>query len=334
MKTLAIIVPIYNEAANLPHLLARLDETAAGVEAAFPVKVSYIFVDDGSADDSFTLLAAHDFAGRGTRLLKLSRNFGKEAALSAGIDAAADMNSDAAVLMDADLQHPPEMVPEFVRLWLTKGADSVYAYKSNRHSSEGWLKAGLSKLFYWTINRQARYHIPADAGDFRLVSRRFMNALRALPESERFMKGLYGWIGFDQIGIPYTPAPRLHGTSSFNPIRLLSLTLDGLASFTTAPLRLMALSGLLVTFLSMIYGVYVVVQHLLFPAVPTGIASVLTLVAFFGGIQIAFLGLLGEYVGKSMLEAKKRPTYILAETVERQSLKNLDKAVAVVADCG
>ena len=317
MTTLCMILPLYNEAENLPDLLTRLDAMAAGVESRFAVAIAYVFVDDGSTDDGFHRLRSHDFGGRRVRLLQLSRNFGKEAALSAGIDTAVAMDAEAAVLMDADLQHPPEMVPEFVRLWLSEGADSVYAYKADRGQEEGWLKAALSRLFYWTINRQARYHIPPDAGDFRLVSRRFMTALRALPESERFMKGLYGWIGFRQVGLPYMPAARHRGASSFDAVGLVSLTLDALSSFTTGPLRLMALSGLVVTAASLLYGLYIVVEHFLFPSVPTGIASVLTLVAFFGGVQIAFIGLLGEYVGKSVLEAKKRPAYILAETVER-----------------
>lgn len=328
MKALAIIIPIYNEAPGLPDLLARLDQMATTVEAEFPVRISYIFVDDGSKDDSFARLTAHDFTPRAAHLLKLSRNFGKEAALSAGIDAAIAGGADAAVLMDADLQHPPEMVADFVRIWLGQGVDSVYAYKSGRQHSEGLAKAGMSWLFYRVINSNARYHIPADAGDFRLVSRRFMEALRALPESQRFMKGLYGWIGFQQVGLPYTPNARAHGISSFNPLRLLSLVLDGLTSFTTAPLRLMALIGLTIAALSILYGIYVVVQHFLFPGVPTGVASILTLVAFFGGVQIAFIGLLGEYVGKSVLEAKKRPTYVLEESIDRAEANKMVMGIA------
>lgn len=323
MKVLSIILPIYNEAAGLSEMLTRLDRMASAVEAEFSIKINYVLVDDGSADDSFARLSAHDFAPRAAQLLKLSRNFGKEAALSAGIDAAVTGGADAAVLMDADLQHPPEMVPEFVRLWLSRGVDSVYAYKSGRQHSEGLAKAGLSRLFYRVINSNMRYKLPAEAGDFRLVSRRFMEALRALPENQRFMKGLYGWIGFQQIGLPYTPAPRAHGSSSFSSLRLVSLALDGLTSFTTAPLRMMALGGLLIAVLSTFYGFYVMVQHFLFPGVPTGIASVLTLVSFFGGVQIAFIGLVGEYVGKSVLEAKKRPAYVLEENISRSEVNEM-----------
>jgi glycosyltransferase involved in cell wall biosynthesis len=315
-KTLCIIIPVYNEAEGLPDLLDRLNTIAGQLSKEFALEVGYIFIDDGSSDDSFALLKKHDFGPRPVRLLQFSRNFGKEAALSAGIDAAE--YADAAVLMDADLQHPPEMIVDFVRIWLTEGADSVYAYKASRRASEGLMKAAFARLFFWAINRDLRYEIPPGAGDFRLINHRFMTALRSLPESDRFMKGLYGWVGFRQRGLPLDPPPRTRGTSSFNPLRLLTMTLDAFTSFTTTPLRLMALAGIAIAILSMVYGIYVVLQHFFFPSVPTGIASILALIAFFGGVQMIFLGLLGEYVGKSVLEAKKRPPYILAEDISRK----------------
>ncbi|PSJ54258.1 glycosyltransferase family 2 protein [Pseudaminobacter soli (ex Li et al. 2025)] len=322
-KTLSIIIPVYNEAEGLPHLLDRLNSIADRISAEFALDVGYIFIDDGSSDDSFALLNAHDFGTRSVRLLQFSRNFGKEAALSAGIDAAD--STDAAVLMDADLQHPPELILDFVRVWLTTGVDSVYAYKASRRSSEGLMKAAFARLFFWTINRDLRYEIPPGAGDFRLINRRFMTALRSLPESDRFMKGLYGWVGFRQSGLPLDPPPRTSGRSSFNPLRLLTMTLDAFTSFTTTPLRLMALAGIAIAVLSIGYGIYVVIQHFFFPGVPTGIASVLALISFFGGMQMIFLGLLGEYVGKAVLEAKKRPPYILAEDISRKGEPGADR---------
>lgn len=315
-KTLCIIIPVFNEAGGLPSLLDRLDSIATDISTEFALAIHYIFVDDGSSDDSFALLKAYDFGARPVRLLQFSRNFGKEAALSAGIDAAD--YADAAVLMDADLQHPPEMIAAFVRIWLTDEADSVYAYKINRRESEGLLKDALSKVFFWMINRDLRYEIPPGAGDFRLINRRFMKALHSLPESDRFMKGLYGWVGFRQTGIPLEPPPRIQGKSSYHPLRLMLMTLDAITSFTTAPLRLMAMAGFIIATVSAVYGIYVVVQHFLFPAVPTGIVSVLALTTFFGGVQMLFLGILGEYVGKSVLEAKKRPPYIVAEDISRK----------------
>ncbi|MCX7303552.1 MAG: glycosyltransferase family 2 protein [Hyphomicrobiales bacterium] len=315
-KTLCIVIPFRDEAEVLPDLLEHLEPVAASISEEFKVTVNYIFVDDGSIDGSFDILKAHNFGPRSVRLLQFSRNFGKEAALSAGIDVAG--TADAAVLMDADLQHPPEMIPEFVRIWQTVGADSVYAYKPSRLTSEGFVRAAGSKLFFWVINHNLRYQIPPGAGDFRLINSRFIKALRSLPESDRFMKGLYGWVGFRQIGLPLDPPPRKRGKSSFNPLHLLSMTLDAITSFSTTPLHLMAMAGIAIAMFSACYGFYVIVEHFLFPGVSNGIASVLALIAFFGGVQMIFLGLLGQYIGKSVLEAKKRPIYILAEDISRE----------------
>lgn len=322
-KNLCIIVPVYNEAAGLPELLERLGSIADGIAAEFALAIEFIFIDDGSSDDSFALLKAHDFGPRPVRLLRFSRNFGKEAALSAGIDVAHD--ADAAVLMDADLQHPPEMISEFVRIWQTEGVDSVYAYKVDRRTSEGSMKAVLSQIFFWVINRDQRYQIRPGAGDFRLINKPFMNALRSLPENDRFMKGLYGWVGFRQFGIPLDPPQRLRGTSKYTSLRLLLMSLGAITSFSTTPLRLMALTGTVIATISLVYGTYIVVQHFLFPAVPVGVTSVLVLIAFFGGVQLMFLGLVGEYIGKSVLEAKRRPIYILAEDIRHEELHDADR---------
>nr|WP_298104629.1 glycosyltransferase family 2 protein [uncultured Shinella sp.] len=313
MSTIAIVVPIYNEADNLAALVERLNLIAARLLDEHGVTTSYVFIDDGSRDGSFDLLARTDFQGRTVRLLQFSRNFGKEAALSAGIEAALEV--DAVVMMDADLQHPPELVLDLVRIWRAEGIDSVYAYKEDRRASEGWLKSALTGGFYWIINRGTRFDITQNAGDFRLISRRFADALRRLPESERFMKGLYGWVGFQQRGVPMTPPPRQHGVSSFNAWRLVALSFDAMTSFTTAPLRLMGVAGLVIAGLSALYGLYIVIERLFFMSGGIGISSVLALVSFFGGIQMIFLGLLGEYIGKTVLEAKRRPAYLLAQDV-------------------
>jgi len=322
-RTLCIIIPVYNEAEGLADLLAKLNVIADRTATEFGIAIEFIFIDDGSSDDSFTLLKAQDFGSRPVRLLRFSRNFGKEAALSAGIDAALD--ADAAILMDADLQHPPEMIADFVRIWQTEGVDSVYAYKANRRASEGLMKAALSHMFFWVINRDLPYKIPPGAGDFRLINRPFMDALRSLPETDRFMKGLYGWVGFRQTGIPLDPPPRLRGASNYNPLRLLLMSLGAITSFSTTPLRLMALVGTVIAAISLIYGSYIVTQHFLFPTVPVGVVSILVLITFFGGAQLMFLGLLGEYIGKSVLESKKRPIYILAEDVIRKESGRADR---------
>lgn len=311
MTSLSIVVPVYNEAENLPLLIERMNAIATRLRAERDFAVDYVFIDDGSRDGSFELLQRLDYDGQPVRLLKFSRNFGKEAALSAGIDAATA--SDAVILMDADLQHPPELVLEMVRIWMEEKVDTVFTYKESRRASEGLPKAALTKGFFWIMNRGARFTITANAGDFRLINRRYADALRKLPESERFMKGLYGWVGFAQRGIPLTPPPRQHGVSSFNAVRLLAMSFDAMTSFTTAPLRLLALAGLIIACVSLLYGLYIIVERLFFPSGGAGIASILTLISFFGGVQMVFLGVIGEYIGKIVLEAKRRPCYILAE---------------------
>ncbi|TPW31592.1 glycosyltransferase family 2 protein [Martelella alba] len=308
---LSIVVPVYNEAPNLANLIARLNMLSEKLRQAHGLDISYIFVDDGSRDDSYAVLTSLDFQGNPARILQFSRNFGKEAALSAGIDAS--VGADATIFMDADLQHPPELVVEMVEIWLRDDVDSVYTYKSDRLASEGLARSVFSRMFYKTMNRGGRYQLVEGAGDFRLVNRRFADALRRLPESERFMKGLYAWVGFTQRGIPLTPPPREHGVSSFNTLKLLTMSFDALTSFTTAPLRLMALTGVCIALLSGLYGIYIVLERLFFESSGIGISSILTLVSFFGGVQMIFLGLLGEYVGKAVLEAKRRPCYLIAE---------------------
>ena len=310
-QTLSIVVPVYNEAENLAELVARLNMLADKLRQKHCLKVSYIFVDDGSRDNSFSVLSNLDFEGTPARLLQFSRNFGKEAALSAGLDLAVE--ADATIFMDADLQHPPELVLEMVEIWLQDKVDSVYTYKHQRRASEGLLRSVFSEVFYRTMNFGARYQLVDGAGDFRLINRRFADALRSLPESERFMKGLYAWVGFKQRAIPLVPPPRENGVSNFNVLSLLTLSFDALTSFTTAPLRLMTIVGLCIALMSGFYGLYIVIERLVFESSGIGISSILTLIAFFGGVQIVFLGLLGEYVGKAVLEAKRRPCYIIAE---------------------
>lgn len=313
MGRIDFVVPIFNEEENIGLLIERMNAAADRIQADFELDVTYIFVDDGSEDNSLSRIEQEDFGSRQVLLRQFSRNFGKEAAISAGIEAAND--SEAVVLMDSDLQHPPELAIELVRKWRETGADSVYAYKSDRRSSEGRLKDLLSKMFFRIINLNSRFSIRENAGDFRLINRKVMNALKQLPESERFMKGLYGWVGFRQEGIPFEPARRQHGTSSFRLTSLLLLTLDALTSFSVTPLRIMGLSGLLIAFLSVFYGIFIVAERLLTGTDSGGISSILALIAFFGGVQMVFLAMLGEYVGKAVLEAKRRPPFIVARDI-------------------
>lgn len=310
MDTVTLIVPCYNEEAVLGTLLTRLEETLPRIAEEAKVSFELVFVDDGSRDRTSDILQDLRFAWP-SRLLILSRNFGKEAALTAGLDAA---QGDAIIFMDADLQHPPERIATMIEKW-REGYDVVYYYKKSR-LGEASGSGSSARLFYWLINLGARVDIPPNAGDFRLLDRRVAEALRQLPERERFLKGLYAWVGFNQLGLPFDVPERADGgPSRFNSARLLGLAIDGLTSFSVAPIRLMALFGFAISILSVLYMIWIVTETLLLGSPFSGFASIVVLVVFFGGVQLVCLGLIGEYVGKTLLEAKQRPTYVLKESV-------------------
>ncbi|MCR9085820.1 MAG: glycosyltransferase family 2 protein [Rhodobacteraceae bacterium] len=310
MDRVTLIIPCYNEEPVLNALVASLEETLPKFAADANVSFELVFVDDGSRDRTSDILRNLRFAWP-SRLLVLSRNFGKEAALTAGLDAA---HGDAIIFMDADLQHPPERIATMIEKW-REGYDVVYYYKKSR-LGEASGSGSSARLFYWLINLGARVDIPPNAGDFRLLDRRVAEALRQLPERERFLKGLYAWVGFNQLGLPFDVPERADGgPSRFNSARLLGLAIDGLTSFSVAPIRLMALFGFAISILSVLYMIWIVTETLLLGSPFSGFASIVVLVVFFGGVQLVCLGLIGEYVGKTLLEAKQRPTYVLKESV-------------------
>jgi glycosyltransferase involved in cell wall biosynthesis len=325
VKTVAIVVPVYNEEEGLPHFYATISETCHALSKAHSVKFSLVFVDDGSRDKSADVVAGFKASDADVTLLSLSRNFGKEAAVSAGLAAAQD--HDATIIMDADLQHPPELLAVFIRHWLDDGMDVVYAYKENR-SDEGLGKSLFSMAFYRLINSGNRYQIPPNAGDFRLMNRAAVRALLAMPENERFMKGLYAWIGFKQLGVPFLPPKRAAGKTSFAPLQLILLSMDGLTSFSVAPLRFMAVFGFGISMFSFLYLAFILFERLILGQEIPGFASVITLVAFFGGVQLICLGIIGEYIGKTLIEAKGRPQYIVANRVDIPALSPLPKKSA------
>lgn len=310
MTLISLVLPCYNEASILDNLSERLNKVLPEIATTLDVSFELIFVDDGSrdkTDDGLKSLAFHWPA----RLLVLSRNFGKEAALTAGLDAA---QGDAVIFMDADLQHPPELISDLITTW-RQDHDVVYFYKRDR-ASEGKGRSRSAGLFYWLINLGARTPIPQNAGDFRLLDRTVVDALRRLPERERFLKGLYAWVGFRQIGLPFDIDERHgDGESSFTSFRLFELALDGLTSFTVAPIRLISLFGMFVSTASVFYLLWILGERVFFGSPFSGFASIVVLVVFFGGMQLLCLGMIGEYVGKALLEAKQRPTYLLRETV-------------------
>ena len=311
MDSVAIVIPIYNEAEGIAELVNRLNQVLPQLVERTDCRFRVVLVDDGSRDDGPQLLKSLTTWNFDAVLLELSRNFGKEAAITAGLGA---VEADAAVIMDADLQHPPELIEEFLRHWRS-GYDVVYTVKADR-KREGRLKRVFTSVFYRLLNAGSRFSIPADAGDFRLMSRRTIDVLLSLPESERFMKGLYAWVGFKQKGIAYHADDRVAGSSSFSAWRLLRLSIEGVTSFTVAPLRMMSIFGLLVAILSFLYLTYIIVERLAWGNEIPGFASVIVLISFFGGVQILCLGLIGEYVGKSLLEAKNRPQFVVASRTE------------------
>ena len=300
----SVVIPAYNEAANLPVVLPEVIRVLRDLSSA----VEVIVVDDGSRDG--TERAMRELCGAWPELvyLQLSRNFGKEAALTAGIDAA---RGELVLLIDADGQHPVAMIPAMVERWRA-GADVVYAVRSTRND-QTLLHARLASLFYLLVNWRNRVAIPPGAGDFRLMDRRVVDALKALPERNRFMKGLYAWVGFVSTTLEYDPLPRHQGKSRFGLRSALSLGLTGLVSFSPAPLRLFAYLGLAISSLSLAYGLWVVLQFVAWgndvPGWPTIVAGIM----FLSGIQLLSVGVLSEYVGRIYEEVKQRPVYLLRD---------------------
>lgn len=305
---LSIVVPLYNEAAGIDAFHARLSACAARVADARGLRMEIVYVDDGSRDE--TAARALELAPRGTdvQVVALSRNFGKEAALMAGLDHA---RGDALLFMDGDGQHPPEMIDTFVGLWKDEGVDVAYAVKADR-SEEPAARRMFVKSFYRLLNFGAPTRIPEDAADFRLMSPRAAAALRRLPERNRFFKGLSIWVGFRQRAVPYRPEARTHGTSSWSFWRLLGLSMEGLTSFSPAPLRLAALVGVLIAGAALLYGFWIVVERLVWGIPLPGYPSVVVGVMGIGGIQLLVMGVMGEYLARVLSEIKGRPVYLVA----------------------
>src|ERR1700724_2461102 len=306
---LSIVVPVYNEAAGLSSLHQRLGALAKTLRQRYGVACEVVYVDDGSADA--TLVIARGLApdGLDVQVVSLSRNFGKEAALMAGLDHA---RYGAVLFMDGDGQHPPDLVEKLVRYWINDGYDVVYTAKANR-DNESFLRRLSVRGFYALINWGARQKIPEDAGDFRLLSPRAAAALRQLPERNRFFKGLASWIGFRQIRVDYEPAARAHGITTFSPGRLVGLSIEGLTSFSVAPLRVASLLGVLLAAGAFLLGLSILWETMVdgksVPGYPSLVVGLMTI----GGVQLIMIGIVGEYIGKILSELKARPIYFVAE---------------------
>jgi glycosyltransferase involved in cell wall biosynthesis len=306
---LSIVVPVYNEAAGLASFHQRLAALAATLKQRHRLMSEVIYVDDGSADGTLGIARGLPASALDVQVVSLSRNFGKEAALMAGLDHA---RRGAVLFMDGDGQHPPDLVEKLVGYWINDSYDVVYTAKSNR-DNESLLRRIAVHGFYALVNWGARQKIPEDAGDFRLLSPRAAAALRQLPERNRFFKGLATWIGFRQIRVDYEPAARAHGITSFSPARLVGLSIEGLTSFSVAPLRFASLLGLLLATGAFLFGLSILWETFSsgksVPGYPSLVVGLMTI----GGVQLIMIGIVGEYIGKILSELKGRPIYFVAE---------------------
>jgi dolichol-phosphate mannosyltransferase len=298
----SVVVPVYDEQAVLPELFARLEQALAGLDD--PAEI--VFVNDGSRDGSLALLKAFGAEDKRVRIVSLSRNFGHQAAITAGL---AYASGEAVAILDADLQDPPELLPRLFRA-LDEGWDVAYGIRQGR--KEGPAKRLAYFGFYRLLRRLASIDIPLDAGDFCAMSRRVVDHLNRLPESDRFLRGLRAWLGFRQIGLPYERDRRRAGTPKYTVVKLLKLSVDGLLAFSYAPLRLLVGLGLLMSVLSFV-GILVVLYRYLFTPYVPGYTSLAMLVLFIGGVQFLAIGLIGEYIGRISQQVKWRPLFVVDE---------------------
>ena len=303
-------MPAFNEAENLPLVLADVTHQLAELTSRWEL----IVVDDGSRDATPAAMLPW-LVQPGVRYVRLSRNFGKEAALTAGIDRA---EGEVVLLMDADGQHPPTLLPRMLDAWV-RGADMVCAARVSR-SDETWRKRVGTRLFYRIVNSNPSVQIPINAGDFRLMDRRVVDALKSLPERNRFMKGLYAWVGFRNEIIDYQPAERLSGQSSFSMKGLTRLAFTGVTAFTNLPLRLWSALGALVAMFAFLLAVWIVIEYFVYGNNVPGWATLVTGMAFFSGVQLLSIGILGEYVGRIFDEVKQRPVYIVGAEAGRGAI--------------
>ena len=306
---LSIVVPVFNEGRGLPQFHARLTETTRRLRQQRGLICEVIYVDDGSTDDTYAVARALSAAAVDVQVVSLSRNFGNEAALLAGLDHA---RLGGVLFMDGDGQHPPDLIETLVARWLDDRFDVVFTAKAHREN-ESLARRLSAWVFYELINWGARHKIPVDAGDFRLLSPRAAEALRRLPERNRFFKGLASWIGFRQVRIDYQPAERRYGITRWNFSSLLGLSIEGLTSFSLAPLRIAGLLGLLLAASALVFGVIILFETFFYGASVAGYPSLIVGMMVLGGVQLIMIGVLGEYIGKVLSEIKGRPAYFVAE---------------------
>lgn len=320
---LSVIVPVFNEGENIEALVARLVPVLENTVESFEI----LFIDDGSQDDTFARIRAASAAEPRIRAMSFSRNFGKEIAIAAGLDHAFGR---AVVLIDADLQHPPETIATFVAKW-REGYEMVYGQRVDR-SADGPVRRVFTKMFYNLFTKFGETPLPPGAGDYRLMDRKVVDALRRFGERARFSKGLYAWVGFRTIGVPFEVGERLHGTSKWGYRQLTRFAFDGLSSFSTLPLKLATYIGLAISLFAFTYAITMALRTLFLGADVPGFPSLIVSVMFFSGIQLVFLGVIGEYIGRIFAEVKRRPLYIVAEEVGGRHGTDIRKPLPAAED--
>lgn len=318
MKLITILVPAYNEEAVLNKFYERVSEVMRTLTS---YNYEILFINDGSTDSTLSIIKNLRERDHRVSYVNLSRNFGKEIAMIAGLDYA---QGDAVVIIDADLQDPPELIPEMINYW-EMGYDDVYAKRKSR-AGETWLKKWTSSLFYKILQKMTNINILENTGDFRLLDRRAVEALKKLRESQRYTKGMFSWIGYNKKEILFDRDPRAAGETKWNYPKLINLAIEGITSFTTAPLRISALLGVIISVFAFIYMIWIITKTLLFGEPVSGYPSLMTVILFLGGIQLISLGIIGEYLGRVFNETKNRPLYFVDEyNDEKESNNNSEK---------
>ena len=305
MNKVSVLIPCYNEQENVEQLYDQLNASIAQIEG---YEWELLFVDDGSHDDTLSRIKRLRERDERVAFISLSRIFGKESAMLAGFD---HVSGDCVIIMDADLQHPPQLMAQMLEEW-KKGFDDVYAERLNR-GKESWLRRKASMTYYRLLQRMAKVDVLPNVGDFRLLDRKCIDSLRKMRETQRYTKGLYCWIGFKKKKITFEQADRQRGSSSFTYHRLFNLAIEGITSYTTAPLRISTVAGLFISLAAFVYMCYVLVKTLLYGEPVQGFPTLVILILFLGGVQLLSLDIIGEYLGRIVHETKNRPVYLISE---------------------
>lgn len=314
MKSILISVPAYNEEANVYPLYEAIQKATQSLRENYSFEI--LFINDGSSDDTVEVVKKLIKESDNVSLVNLSRNYGKEIAMAAGFDYS---THDAVITIDADLQHPPTLIKEMIDLW-ELGYEDVYAKRKERHG-ESYFKKTTSKLFYKVLQKVSNTPVNADAGDYRLLDRKVVDALVKLRESQRYTKGLYNWVGFKKAAIEFDAAERLHGETKWNFRSLVKLAMEGITSYTTAPLKISMYFGFVVSLIAFIYMIYILIKTLIMGPDVSGFPTIMIVMLFLGGCQLISIGILGEYLGRVFNETKKRPLYFLEETITKDDEK-------------